>query len=114
MNIEEVPLIGGHPALDFVNTVEGRGFEGAVDYLADYGTLAHWCARAGLLSSSQHAELLRQASQHPVVAARIWREASRLRDCLNRILRALANGDEPASSAMAAYNGMLQQAFANR
>lgn len=114
MDIEKIPLIAGHPALDFVNTVEGRGSGTALDYLADYKKLADWCSHAGIIPPSQHADIWHQAEQHPVVAARTWREAMKLRDCLNRILLALVDSRDPESPAIAAYNETLQQAFANR
>ena len=114
MDIDQIPLIGGHLALDFVNTVEWRGSGAQPNYLADYKRLAHWCARVGLISPSQHADVLDQAKQHPITAARIWREAMELRECLNHIVRALANFESPANPAIAAFNKTLRQAFHNR
>ena len=65
MDIKRIPLVGGHAALDFVNSVEGRGSETQRDYLGDYERLAHWCARVGLISRSWHANVLHLAEQHP-------------------------------------------------
>ena len=114
MDIEKIQLIGGHPALDFVNSVEGRGSRRPLNYLADYDRLSRWCVRVGLIASSDGARLRHQAKQRPVIAARVWREAMELRECLNKIFRALARADDPPKRALAVLNAMIEQALGNR
>jgi predicted RNA-binding Zn ribbon-like protein len=114
MDIEKIALIGGHPALDFVNSVEGRGSRAPLNYLADYDRLVRWCARVGLIAPSDGARLRHQARQRPVIAARVWREAMELRECLNKIFRALARADDPPKRAIAALNAMIERALGNR
>lgn len=114
MDIERIPLIGGHPALDFVNSVEERETEAEVNYLSDYGRLTAWCARAGLIPASVSQDLARQAALHPVVAARAWAEGMDLRAALNLVFRAVAESKDPPKRAMASLNAMLEQALANR
>jgi predicted RNA-binding Zn ribbon-like protein len=114
MDIEKIALIGGHPALDFVNSVEGRGSRTPLNYLADYDRLARWCVRVGLIASSDGARLRQQAKRRPVIAERVWREAMEFRECLNKILRALARSDDPPKHAISALNAAIEHAFANR
>ncbi len=114
MDIEKIPLIGGHPALDFVNSVEGRGSETTLNYLADYDRLARWCVRVGLIAPADGARLRQQAKQRPLIAARVWREAMELREGLNKIYRALARADDPPKRAIAILNAMIERALGNR
>lgn len=114
MDVDDIPLIAGHPALDFVNSVEGRGTDAFLNYLADYDRMAQWCARTGLMPQTSIARARRQAKQHPVIAMRVWHEAMDLRDALNRIFRALARADEPPKPAISVFNAAVAQAFEHR
>lgn len=114
MDIEDIALIGGHPALDFVNSVEGRGSETTLNYLPDYEQLARWCVRAGLIAPPDGARLRRQAKEHAALAARVWRAAMELRESLNDVFRALVRSDDPPRPAVAALNAAVERAFAHR
>jgi predicted RNA-binding Zn ribbon-like protein len=48
--LEELTFVGGHPALDFVNTAEERGHPEAGDVLHASTDLRRWGQRYGLLS----------------------------------------------------------------
>ncbi len=50
--IREMPFVGGHVALDFVNTAEERGHPAAGDALVNPADLRLWGQRYGLLGSS--------------------------------------------------------------
>ena len=114
MDVEQIPLIGGHAAVDFVNTVEGRHSDAVLNYLSDYDRLAQWCGRAGLLSPAEVARVRREAKQHPVIAARIWREAMALRENLSHVFGAATRGEEPAKAAIAELSAVVECAFAHR
>jgi predicted RNA-binding Zn ribbon-like protein len=49
-SVAEIPFIGGHVALDFVNTAEGRGQPGAGDALRTAADLRQWGERRGILA----------------------------------------------------------------
>jgi len=114
MDIEKIALIGGHPALDFVNSVEGRGSGTTLNYLADCDRLAQWCVRAGVIAPAAGARMRRQAKRHPAIAARIWQDAMDLRASLNDIFRALVRADDPSKRAVALLNGAIERAWGNR
>jgi predicted RNA-binding Zn ribbon-like protein len=52
MPIADLPFIGGHVALDFVNTAEGRGGPGRGEALREPADLAVWGQRHGLLAEA--------------------------------------------------------------
>ena len=66
-DVAELPLVGGHAALDLVNTLE-RGMppdgQAPYDYLSDASALLRWTVRAGLVTELE-ADRVREA----------WREA---------------------------------------
>lgn len=56
LDVGHLPLVGGHPALDLVNTLErGVPLDGGPphDYLSDAPALLRWAARAGLISDAE-------------------------------------------------------------
>jgi predicted RNA-binding Zn ribbon-like protein len=58
MDVTELPLVGGHPALDLVNTVErGTPAPGGqpLDYLADPPALLRWARRVRLVDEAEAA-----------------------------------------------------------
>jgi predicted RNA-binding Zn ribbon-like protein len=52
VDVAALPLVGGHPALDLVNTVERGGGERR-DHLTDPPALLRWAARAGLVDDGE-------------------------------------------------------------
>ena len=69
-------LIVGHPALDFVNTLDWRfRKEGAEELLNTYGDLLLFTEQSKLLTSKQTRELGRFASVATIVRCRALREA---------------------------------------
>lgn len=56
LDVGHLPLVGGHPALDLVNTLErGTPLDGGPphDSLSDTSALLRWTARAGLISDAE-------------------------------------------------------------
>lgn len=114
MDVAKIPLIAGHPVLDFVNTVEGRGTGDLVNYLTDYGKLAGWAARAGLIANGSGQTLARQAAKQPATAEKAWAKAMALRENLNALVRAIAMSKPPPSRAAADFNKLLIATSARR
>lgn len=82
METRELPVVAGHLALDFANTVDDPLGEARHDHLATYGDLVRWSARAGVLAPGQ--------ATTPSSAA--LRKAHALRDTLNEVFVAVATG----------------------
>ena len=114
MEIADIPLIGGHPALDFLNALEERATPAEVNYLPGYEPLLRWSARAGLLSERMQRTLLREAAEHPGKAKKVWAAAMDLRRALDAVFRTLAKGKPPPEDALRMLNATLAEAHAHR
>ncbi len=112
MDIDKIPLIAGHPALDFVNTVEAHDAPDAVNYLPGYEYLLRWSERVGLLSAAQIARL--SEAHHPWLTEGAWSEAMELRRAMDAIFRAIAKGKPPPQRALDSFNAILAAAQAHR
>jgi predicted RNA-binding Zn ribbon-like protein len=55
-SLEDLQFVGGHVALDFVNTAEERGHPEADDVLRTPGDLSRWGQRYGVLSGGSRSE----------------------------------------------------------
>jgi predicted RNA-binding Zn ribbon-like protein len=75
-------LVGGHPALDFMNTVEYRGELEPGDRLDSFERLAQWSASAGLLSRDELTGVLVSGSARSSESARALHSATELREAL--------------------------------
>jgi predicted RNA-binding Zn ribbon-like protein len=112
-------LVGGDPALDFVNTVGSRipatagpGSKVAKDKLRDYRDLVLWARHAGLLDETGERELLRAAERRPRDGARVLSRAARFREALYRVLRAVMARRRPEPADVAAVNAEVAAARA--
>jgi len=91
---------GGHPVIDFVNTVAWRGDDARrIDYLVDYSDLVVWCSHAGVLTTVEADELSRLARSDTAAAQRIVARAKRLREALHSLWTADALSALPTITA---------------
>lgn len=114
MEVKDIPLIGGHPVLDFSNSWENPGLANEVNYLGDYAALAAWAVRAGLLQQARAKTLLREAKAHPLRAKAAWEKAMALRRCLLAIVHAMTLGRAPPGDDLHAVNEAIAEALDNR
>jgi predicted RNA-binding Zn ribbon-like protein len=110
--IDELRIVGGHLALDFVNTVDGEpdgetGFEN----LRSYGDLVAWSRRVGLLSWNEAGRLGREANRRPEEAEAVYLDALGLRDVLYGIFCAIAEGGDPPSDSLETLRGYEREAI---
>src|ERR1700733_4853475 len=104
---------GGHPALDFVNTLDDRfAADGPVERLGDYGALLRFAAQSQLLDARQAAALARSVS--PAGAARALRAAREFREALAAVLYAGVAGRPPASADVLLLERRFQDASRHR
>src|SRR5690348_8594398 len=80
---------GGHPAVDFTNTVGNRGDEPR-EHFVTYGDVVSWGEAAGVVSRPRAAKLRARAAEEPAAARREWRRALDLREALYRVLSSRA------------------------
>ena len=88
----ELPIIGGHLALDFANTVDDPEGPRRHDHIASYEDLASWAVRVRVISTTSAKRLLRAAAKRPAQAAETLVSAQQLRAALNDVFGAVADG----------------------
>jgi len=79
--------IGGHVALDFVNTLGGRPDDPDDEYLHHYGDLVTWTQRVGLLEPLAAEHLRTAASTDVATAQEVLTSSRHLRYSLDQLLR---------------------------
>ena len=108
---ERFDLDGGHPVLDFTNTVEWRGTEREYDWLGDFTDLLAWCHRTGYLSDTAIQDLSRHAASHPRQAASALEKARELREANARLLHAVLESRPPEAEPLRVFNRYLARAL---
>jgi predicted RNA-binding Zn ribbon-like protein len=102
---------GGHPALDFVNTLDERPSSTPIENLATYHHLTRFAALAGLLDRGTAVHLQRLDNRS---SSHIVKRARKLREHLHDVL-ATANSGRPArQSDLDALSAAIQAAHAAR
>lgn len=90
----ELPILGGHLALDFANTVDDPLGPARHDHAATYPDLLQWATRVNLVGEQQAARLLRAAARAPRTEAAALRRAHQLRRAVNELFGGVAD-DRP-------------------
>jgi predicted RNA-binding Zn ribbon-like protein len=108
-------LVGGHLALDFVNTVDWRGDPTRRrDLLVDFEALLEWAKAAGVLTGGEVRAMRTPAQRDQVRAMRSLRRALRLREVLARVLAAVGRDAPPAARDVGRLNVFLAAALKRR
>jgi predicted RNA-binding Zn ribbon-like protein len=96
----DLPIVGGHLALDFANTVDDPEGPKRHDHAGTYPDLVEWSARIGVLRPDQADALLDAAAEHPLVSSIAVRRAHALRRILIETFTEIAvnNGGAAAGS----------------
>jgi predicted RNA-binding Zn ribbon-like protein len=93
-------IIGGDPALDFVNTVTGRD-QSPRDWLDSYARLLEWAAFVHLLPERVLRALAKKAQTEPRAAAMALARAKVLREALFVLVTQTISRRAPPTSALA-------------
>jgi predicted RNA-binding Zn ribbon-like protein len=88
----ELPIVGGHLALDFANTVDDPLGPARHDHASTYDDLVRWAVRARAVTDGHASRLLRTAASHAQDAAATIEQAQELRESLNEIFGGIAAG----------------------
>ncbi len=100
--VAELPFVGGHVALDFVNSAEERGHPDAEDVLRTPADLRTWGRRYGLLAAS--------ASSNDEAAE--LERAVRARELLHDLFSAGVDGATAEATQLAALAELTAEAYA--
>jgi predicted RNA-binding Zn ribbon-like protein len=109
-------LAGGHPALDFVNTLAGLRSTGPLpddEHLYEYNDLLTFAVRAETLSPDAAERLSRTARRQPAEAEAAFHAALEMRAVLEGVFRPLAEGSPPTKKALGALRKAGESALAH-
>jgi predicted RNA-binding Zn ribbon-like protein len=112
-DVHAMRLVGGHPAVEFVNTLGGRKDTPDDEYLHGYGDLLIWSERTELISSELARTLARTAERHPQSASTALVDALELRGHVDAILRATLAGRSPRAADLDAVRRAEVDALAH-
>ncbi|NEJ72061.1 hypothetical protein GR197_16175 [Rhizobium phaseoli] len=112
--VQNMRLSGGHPVLDFVNTVDSRGDRWGPDLLDSFDDLVIFARRVGLTADRGDSALGLTASQGDAFEA--LRAGKELRECLYRLFLVEHRGGRPSQDDIAyleeaATSGRARQTF---
>ena len=100
-DVTRMRLVGGNLGLDFVNTRSGPPTgDPDDDVLIEYRDLVAWADYAGAISADEGQRLLARAKSDRSAAAATLAHARRVRDDLDDVLRAIANGGKVYERAL--------------
>jgi predicted RNA-binding Zn ribbon-like protein len=105
-------LKGGHPCLDFANTVSYRlDVSKRVDHLTALEDLLHWAVQAGIVNERKATMLFSKSDLSPKEAEGVFKRALRLREAIYGAFSAIAHRREPKSSDFATIHAELRIAL---
>ncbi len=98
----ELPIVGGHVALDFANTVDDPDGKARYDHAGTFPELVAWSVRIGILQPDQAATLLASGTEHPRARSAALQKAHALRSLLIETFSTVAmiNSGELAAGAV--------------
>jgi len=96
----ELPIVGGHLALDFANTVDDPDGPERYDHAGTYSELVGWAGRIGILRPAEAAALLAAAVERPRARSAALQRAHLLRSLLIEIFTetAMINSSKAAAA----------------
>ena len=104
-----LPRLGGHLALDFINTVDWRDRPAPIEYLVSYPALIAWAREAGVIAPEEAAELADHAAAEGAEAKSLLDAALELREASHGLLRAAALGRSASADDLAGLNRVLRR-----
>jgi len=112
--IKDINLLGGHPALDFINTVDSRGERWGPEFLNSYADLVNWARRLNVIDDERRSVLLSTATKFPAQAQRELIQAKRLREALHRIFLTESGETSVTEQDLALLNDVVHRAQSQR
>lgn len=109
--LDTIEVIGGHPAVDFINTVHSWHADPPADYLHGFDDFIDWNRMAGLIGPESAAKF--KAAPRPQ-KTKTFREAIELREALHRIMVAIAEGSPLPADTLERLNDLVRRTAAWR
>ncbi|MFE9915168.1 CGNR zinc finger domain-containing protein [Micromonospora sp. NPDC005553] len=103
LDVCQLPMVGGHPVLDLVNTLE-RGGTSPHDFLSDSSALLRWSVQVGLISDAEADQVGRAWGDEPAAAHAGLAAVRDIREGLYLVMLAAITGadDDAAGDPVAA------------
>ena len=111
--VRELPVVGGHLALDLANTVDDPDGPARHDHVATYPGLLQWSVRIGALADPGARRLTELARARPRQAAAALRRAHRLRALVTETFTDVAGGADDLSGQWAALQPFAVDALSH-
>ena len=112
MTLRPLKFIGGHPALDLVNTADWTTAGPEAERLPHCARWVDWAEASGIVGAGGAARLRAAARRDPAAAGRALMRVLAARGLLQRILTARARGVPPQRTDLRQFNRLLRQALA--
>ena len=113
-SVNSIRMVGGHPALDLLNTVDPGASGIGGDVLRAFRDAVSWATRAGILSPGDEPGLLDQGARSPALALKAHLRLVDAREALRPLVRAEAEGSPLASVALAAFARLVDESASFR
>jgi predicted RNA-binding Zn ribbon-like protein len=109
VDTREFQLIGGHPAIDLVNTLDWRFREnGPEELLPSYSDLLRFAEQSELLTAKQVRQIIRTGPDRDAAAALV--ACRELREAAAEVLYAAVDDRTPAASQIKTLDGLFKEA----
>lgn len=112
--VEDLPLVGGAVALDFVNTTGARRSDAPRERLHEYGDLVLWSQRVELLNQETARELVSRSKDSPLAAEEVLNQAIDLRESLYTVLASVALDSELPPEPLGKLDTWFRRGCAHR
>ena len=106
----EAAFVGGHPALDFLNTVDDHGKTRTRSCIADWESFVGWSRASGVFSESELSALARMTGSEERRAK--LAEIHDFREVVHAVLRAAAAKTDPPTTTMRTLEESIKGALA--
>lgn len=107
-------LLGGHVALDFVNTVPWRlAPDRTLERLPDGLAVIHWCRAVGMLEAREAERLRVEVEADAALDRAVSEQVRELREVLYRLLQPVATDHAPQDAAIEEMRRSITDALAH-
>ena len=107
-------LVGGHPCLDFANTLDNRGSSNEINLISSYELLLQFAQQCGAFPAEDVRNLRNSAEAHRLKASAAGTDAMLLRETIFQVFSAIANQKQPSQAWLRHLNSFVTEAGGHR